>query len=152
MIRTVRLLSGLHPFFPFERDGHAPRLRAGNVVVQRQSWHVQSAAIGERPHGVSAAFISRVERERAERGIPRRVYVRPVPGRLTGTWAARDKDNKPIYVDLESVMFLDILERRLRKYGALVFTEMSPTPEQLLWRLPSGAFTFELRTNVVPRG
>ena len=151
MIRTLRLLSGLHPFFPLERDGHTPRLRVGNVVVQRQSWHLESDAIGERPHGVSAAFISRLERERATRGIPRRVYVRPVPGRLTGTWAARDKDNKPIYVDLESVMFLDILERRLRKYGALVLTEMSPSPEQLLWRLPSGGFTFELRTNVVPR-
>jgi hypothetical protein len=152
IVRTLRLLAGLHPFFPFERAPHAPRLRIGDVVVQRQTWHVDGATLGtRRPNGVSARFIAAIERERAARGIPRWVFVRPAPEQLQGAaWFARDKDNKPLYIDLESAVFLDILERRFRKYGTLVLTEMLPTPEQTIWRTDEGAFTFELRTNVEP--
>jgi hypothetical protein len=148
LVRTIRLLTGLHPFFPLERAPHTPRLRVGDVVVQRRSWHVGSAALGEpRPAGVSAAFVAAVERERAARGIPRRVFARPAPGVLrAASFSARDKDTKPLYLDLESVVFLDLLERRLRKYGTLVFTEMLPTPDQLPWIQPEGRFTFELQT------
>jgi hypothetical protein len=152
IIRTPRLLMGLHPFFPLERAPHTPRLRVGNVVVQRRSWYIESTALGDRSTGVSAAFVSALERERAERGIPRWVFGRPIPGqvRAEGNFA-RDKDNKPLYYDLESVVFLDILERRLRKYGGLILTEMLPSPQQLIWSQPAGRIAFELRTNYVAR-
>ena len=152
IIRTPRLLMGLHPFFPLERAPHTPRLRVGGVIVQRRSWYVDSAALGDRPSGVSAAFVTALERERGAREIPRWVFARPVPGqvRAEGNFT-RDKDNKPVYYDLESVVFLDIFERRLRKYGSLIVTEMLPAPDQLIWHGASGRFAFELRTNYVER-
>ena len=152
IIRTVRLLTGMHPFFPFERVPHAPRLCVGEVVAQREAWHIDSAELGERPAGVSTALIAAVERLRADRGIPRWIFLRPSSAALpVTTWFGRDKDQKPIYIDLESVVFLDIFERRLRKYGSLTVIEMLPKPDELFWRLPGGRHTFELRTNVVPR-
>ncbi|MEJ7596929.1 MAG: hypothetical protein WKG01_03380 [Kofleriaceae bacterium] len=153
LVRTPRMIMGLHPFFPFERVPHAPRLRVGNVIVQRRAWRVAGTDLApDRPAGVSAAFVLAIERARAARDIPRWVFLRPAPdsfgdrGLLT-----RDKDNKPLYIDLESVVYLDILERRLRKYGNLVLTEMLPAPHQMIWHQPEGRYSFELRTNVLPR-
>jgi hypothetical protein len=151
IVRNVRLLAGIHPFFPLERSPHLPRLLVGDTIVQRRTWSVESAAIGDRPGGVSAMFTAAIERERAARGIPRWVFVRPAPGALgTGTWFGRDKDNKPLCLDLESVVYLDIFERRLRKYGTMLVTEMVPDPDHLVWQLPDGRYTFELRTNLIP--
>ena len=152
IVRNVRLLAGMHPFFPFEREPHQPRLVVGDAIVQRRTWSVESSAIGDRPGGVSAAFVAGIERERGARGIPRWVFVRPAPGALGASeWFGRDKDNKPLCIDLESVVFLDIFERRLRKYGTMLVTEMVPDPDHLMWTLPDGRYTFELRTNLVPK-
>jgi len=147
IVRVPRLVHGAHPFFPFVRVPHEPRLRVGRVIVQREAWYITSAELGEpRPSGVSAAFVTAIERLRAERGIPRRVFARPAPGA-----GDTGKDQKPVYIDLESLVLLDIFERRLRKYGTLTLSEMLPLPEQLIWRTAEGRFTFELRTNVIPR-
>jgi hypothetical protein len=152
IVRVPRLVHGAHPFFPFVRVPHEPRLRVGRVIVQREAWYITSAELGEqRPSGVSAAFVTAIERLRAERGIPRRVFARPAPGVLGGAGWDPGKDHKPLYIDLESLVLLDIFERRLRKYGTLAISEMLPLPEQLIWRTAEGRFTFELRTNVIPR-
>ena len=63
----------------------------------------------------------------------------------------RDKDTKPVFIDLESYLFLEILHRWLTKAGELEVTEMLPTPDQLLWREADGRRTFELRTLILPR-
>jgi hypothetical protein len=70
-------MMGMHPFFPSVRAPHAPRLRLGTTVVQRQTWHVTSAELGEpRPTGLSAALVTAIERMRRDRGIPRWVFAR----------------------------------------------------------------------------
>jgi hypothetical protein len=151
LVRTVRLMGGMHPFFPLERAPHSPRLTVGGAVVQRRAWIVDTAELGGRPTGVSAGFVAAIERLRADRGIPRWVFARPAPGVLGGSaHFARDKDQKPVCLDLESVVFLDVLERRLTKLGQLAITEMLPAPDQLPWVTPAGRFTFELRGNLVP--
>jgi hypothetical protein len=156
LVRGFRHMMGMHPFFPFERAPHASRLRLGDVIVQRRAWHVTSTELGEpRPVGVAGAFVRAVERLRGDRGVPRWVFVRPSAAshaqRLrTDDMYARDKDLKPFYVDLESVVFLDILERRLRKYGELVLAEMLPAPDQLVWASTEGRRVFELRASLVP--
>ena len=64
----------------------------------------------------------------------------------------RDKYTKPIYIDLESYIFLEIFYRWLSKAGELEVTEMLPDPDHLLWREADGRRTFELRTQIVPTG
>jgi hypothetical protein len=62
----------------------------------------------------------------------------------------RDKDTKPVFIDLESYLFLEILHRWLVKAGEIEATEMLPRPDQLLWQEADGRHTFELRTQIVP--
>jgi hypothetical protein len=152
LVRTFRVMMGMHPFFPFERVPHAPRLRIGSTVVQRRAWTVTSEELDpRRPSGISAQLVREVARLRRERGLPRWVFARAQGDKLQGEHLfARDKDMKPFYVDLDSVLYLDILERRLRKYGAFELSEMLPSPEELVWSDATGRSVFELRTSVVP--
>ena len=143
---------GFHPF-QFALAPHTPRLRCGNVVVQRRTWTV---TIDEFPpgdySGISRELVLAVERLRAERELPRHIYIRPTEQALRRTGAeGRDKDTKPIYIDLESYMFLEIFHRWLKKAGEVEITEMLPAPDDLCWSEADGRRTFELRTLIVPR-
>ncbi|HET8542153.1 MAG TPA: hypothetical protein VFL83_19910 [Anaeromyxobacter sp.] len=143
---------GFHPFV-FPLGAHSPRLEIGGVVVQREGWVVTAADLPRAPYASGApALAVDVERLRAARGIPRHVFVRPTEAAVRRLGAGgRDKDAKPIYVDLESYPFLELLARWLAKHGELDVTEMLPAPEDLPWREEGGRRTFELRTLVVPR-
>ncbi|MBA3650107.1 MAG: hypothetical protein H0W66_01170 [Chthoniobacterales bacterium] len=102
--------------------------------------------------GVSRDLVRAVEHLRAARELPRHVYIRPTEQALRRSGVeGRDKDTKPVYLDLESYLFLEILHRWLGKAGELEVTEMLPSPDQLLWQEPDGRRTFELRTQVIPR-
>ena len=142
---------GFHPF-QFSLAPHTPRLRCGRVIVQRRTWTVSAAEmpVGDY-HGISRDLVVAVEQLRAQRGWPRYVYVRPTEQALRRSGAeGRDKDTKPVFIDLESYLFLEIFHRWLTKSGELEVTEMLPAPDQLLWREPDGRRTFELRTLIVP--
>ncbi|CAN5503429.1 hypothetical protein BH18VER1_BH18VER1_15880 [soil metagenome] len=143
---------GFHPFL-FSRPGHMPRLRCGKIIVQRQSWTVNLEELGSGNFsGVSRDLVLAVERLRAARGLPRHIYIRPTEQALGRSGAeGRDKDTKPVYIDLESYVFLEVFHRWLVKSGELELTEMTPDPEHLPWQEPSGRRTFELRTQIVPR-
>jgi hypothetical protein len=83
---------------------------------------------------------------------PRYIYIRPTEQALRRSGAeGRDKDTKPVFIDLESYLFLEIFHRWLVKAGELEVTEMLPAPDQLLWREADGRRTFELRTMIAPR-
>jgi hypothetical protein len=143
---------GFHPF-QFGIAPHTPRLRCGRVIVQRRSWTV---TVEEFPTGhytgISRDLVSAVERLRASRDWPRYIYIRPTEQALRRSGAeGRDKDTKPVFVDLESYLFLEIFHRWLVKAGELEVTEMLPAPDQLPWREADGHHTFELRTMIVPR-
>ena len=130
-----------------------PRLRCGRVIVQRRSWIV---TVEELPPGnytgISRDLVLAVERLRAEKGWPRYVYIRPSEQALRRSGAeGRDKDTKPVFIDLESYLFLEIFHRWLTKAGELEVSEMLPDPSDLLWQEPDGRRTFELRTQIVPR-
>lgn len=143
---------GFHPFF-FGRAPHMPRLRCGNVIVQRRSWTI---GLGELPSGnfsgISTDLVVAVEHLRAEEGWPRHIYIRPTEQALRRSGAeGRDKDTKPVYIDLESYLSLEIFHRWLNKSGELEVTEMLPDPDHLCWHESDGRRTFELRTLIVPR-
>ncbi len=143
---------GFHPF-SFSLGAHTPRLRCGKVIVQREAWTVTLEELGQGDFtGVSRDLIVAVEKLRAARALPRRVYIRPTEKALRRAGVeGRDKDTKPVFIDLESYLFLEIFHRWLTKAGELEVTEMLPTPEQLLWQEADGRRTFELRTQIVPR-
>jgi hypothetical protein len=130
-----------------------PRLRCGKVIVQRRAWTVrQDEMITGDYRGVSCDLVLAVEKLRAERDLPRFVYIRPSEQALRRSGAeGRDKDTKPVFVDLESYLFLEIFYRWLTKAGELEVTEMLPDPDHLLWKERDGHHTFELRTLIVPR-
>jgi hypothetical protein len=142
---------GFHPFH-FGGLPHTPRLRCGRVIVQRRCWTVRrdEFALGNFT-GVSRDLVLAVDRLRAEKDWPRHIYIRPSEQALRRSGAeGRDKDTKPVYIDLESYLFLEIFYRWLTKSGELEITEMLPDPDHLLWQEEDGRRTFELRTQIVP--
>jgi hypothetical protein len=143
---------GFHPF-SFSLGWHTPRLLCGNVVVQRRSWTVTVDELGAGDFtGISRDLVVAVERLRAARQLPRHVYIRPTERALRRSGVeGRDKDTKPVFIDLEGYLFLEILHRWLTKAGELEVTEMLPTPDQLLWQEADGRRIFELRTQILPR-
>jgi hypothetical protein len=142
---------GFHPFL-FGRAPGMPRLRCGRVIVQRRSWTIGLEELPAGDYtGISRNLVVAIERLRAAKGWPRYVYIRPSEQALRRSGAeGRDKDTKPVFIDLESYPFLEILHGWLTKSGELEITEMLPDPEHLLWQEKDGRRTFELRTQVVP--
>ena len=143
---------GFHPF-SFSLGAHTPRLRCGKVIVQREAWTVTLEELGQADFtGISRDLVVAVEKLRAARSLPRQVYIRPTERALRRAGVeGRDKDTKPVLIDFESYLFLEIFHRWLTKAGELEVTEMLPTPEQLLWQEADGRRTFELRTQIIPR-
>jgi hypothetical protein len=142
---------GFHPF-QFGMSPQMPRLRCGRVIVQRRSWTVSHDELGPGDYtGVSRDLVLAMERLRSEKGWPRYVYIRPTEQVLRRSGAeGRDKDTKPVFVDLESYLFLEIFHRWLAKAGELDVTEMLPDPDHLFWPESDGRRTFEMRTLIVP--
>jgi hypothetical protein len=143
---------GFHPF-QFGVAPHTPRLRCGRIIVQRRTWTVTAEEFPAGHYtGISRDLVSAVEQLRASRDWPRYIYIRPTEQALRRSGAeGRDKDTKPVFIDLESYLFLEIFHRWLVKAGELEVTEMLPSPDQLPWREADGHHTFELRTMIVPR-
>lgn len=143
---------GFHPFL-FGRAPHMPRLRCGKAIVQRRSWTVSLEELpGGNYTGVSRNLVAAIERMRAAKGWPRYVYIRPSEQALRRSGAeGRDKDTKPVFIDLESYLFLEVFHGWLTKAGELEVTEMLPDPEHLLWPEADGRRTFELRTQIVSK-
>jgi len=143
---------GFHPF-QFGLAPHTPRLRCGHVIVQRRTWTVTHEEFPAGDYtGVSRDLVLAVERLRAQKDWPRHVYIRPTEQALRRSGAeGRDKDTKPVFIDLESYLFLEIFQRWLMKSGELEVTEMLPDADHLLWKERDGWRTFELRTLIVPR-
>jgi hypothetical protein len=143
---------GFHPF-QFGMAPHMPRLCCGRVIVQRRTWVVMQEEFPAGDYtGVSRDLVLAIERLRAQRDLPRYVYIRPTEQALRRSGAeGRDKDTKPVFIDLESYLFLEIFHRWLTKAGELEVTEMLPDPDHLLWKEADGRRTFELRTQIVPR-
>jgi hypothetical protein len=143
---------GFHPF-QFGLAPHMPRLRCGKIIVQRRAWVVTPEEFAKGNFtGVSTDLVLAVERLRAQFDLPRYVYIRPTEAALRRSGAeGRDKDTKPVFIDLESYLFMEIFHRWLTKTGELEVTEMLPDPDHLLWREADGRRTFELRTLITPR-
>jgi hypothetical protein len=141
------LLLGVRSYDPFPPGPHAPRITVGRSVLRRATWRFPAAEVdfwrpGDRDRRRAAAAAWAVDA-----GMPRQVFVLAPP------------EEKPVYIDFESPVLVDLLARMLRNSaegaapGATVrITEMLPTPEDC-W-LPDAAgnrYTSELRIVCVDR-
>ncbi|MFL6594378.1 MAG: lantibiotic dehydratase, partial [Chthoniobacterales bacterium] len=141
---------GFHPFH-FGGLPHMPRLRCGKAIVQRRAWIVTLEEMNC-GNANGRELVLALEQLRAARDLPRYVYIRPTETALRRSGAeGRDKDTKPVFVDLESYLCLEVFHRWLNKAGELEVTEMLPDPGHLCWQEEDGRRTFELRSLIVPR-
>jgi len=128
-------------------DGeHAPRITVDRLVVSRETWR---AAAGELTFAAASNEANRLLEARRwarERDLPRHLFAK-VPGEV-----------KPLPVDLESPLSIEILARALRRAqrddpeATVTLSEMLPGPDQL-W-LPDAdgrLYTSELRFVAVDR-
>ncbi|WP_329017345.1 lantibiotic dehydratase [Streptomyces sp. NBC_01601] len=115
-------------------SGVLPRVRLGNVVLQRKSWRF---AAGQLPQAVAGQpddewFLAWREWQRSA-GLPRHVF------------ASLGGEHKPQYVDFDSYACVRLLETAVRKSAsAVVLTEMLPGPDQLWLRDDRHRYVTEL--------
>jgi hypothetical protein len=150
MLAQPRYFFGLHPFFPLQLEHHTPRLVRGRTILQRRAWLV---AAEELPDALASPrqLVLAIERLRRARDLPRWVFLRLRADVLSGAdAAARRKDAKPVCIDLESYVLMEVLARRIARYGRAELVEMVPAPHELWWREPDGRRCFELRTLLGP--
>jgi hypothetical protein len=148
LVRPFWLFHAFNPFVPFQLPTHTPRLTMGRVVVQRRTWRIRSEELESRgPKTRPRDVVVAVEALRARRGLPRWIYIRPVvqAGQRSSV-TAMGKEVKPLCIDLESFLFIDVFMQRLERNIELEAVEMLPNPEQLIWRERDGRYCFELRT------
>jgi Lantibiotic dehydratase, N terminus len=122
---------GLSILPAFER---MPRVVIGGVTVSRRQWRVkpETLAFAHEPRG--AAQYASARRWARDLGLPRWVFVKT------------PEEVKPVFVDLDSLIYVEILAKLARAASQVVISEMLPTFDQL-W-LPDDAselYTSEIR-------
>jgi hypothetical protein len=122
------------------REGDAPRLAIGDVVVRRRSWRRSAPAVREALAATDEAeLFRRAQVLRRELGCADRVFV-SVSG-----------EPKPILLDFTNVFLLEALVNMLEREPAdsvVKLSEMLPGPDELVARGPDGTRTSELRMGV----
>lgn len=132
--------------FDLPDEAHLPRVVIGDVVVARERWRLNGAAlgIGDRrradPGDRARTFLA-VRRWAQDHGVPRHVFVRSAA------------EPKPLFVDLESQPYVELLSHLLKRAAAtepqaghVVVSEMLPGPDRCWLRDSAGdRYTSELR-------
>ncbi len=113
---------------------HGARVRLGRVVLKRRKWTVDPATLPpvERPAESAAAF-ARLGRWGRSLGMPRHVFFKA------------PQETKPIFLDFENPLALDLFLKIARQSERLTISEMLPGPDELWLCDGRGAFTAEFR-------
>ena len=125
---------------------HLPRITIDRLVVHRETWSFGPAEIEFVEEKDEASRFLAARRWTRAQGIPRLAFVKsPIEG-------------KPVFVDFDSPVYLNILSKMVRKArqagsSDFVFSEMLPTPEQCWLPDASGhQYASELRVIAVDLG
>ncbi|MFF0156151.1 lantibiotic dehydratase [Streptomyces sp. NPDC005263] len=122
---------------------HLPRIRVGDVVLQRELWRLAPATIAAASVDEEPDAFTRLQALKERLGLPRHVYVR-CPG-----------EPKPLYCDMESPLLVAQLARTAAQVSGdapLELSEMLPGPDQLWFGDQSGGRTCEVRYAVFTTG
>jgi Lantibiotic dehydratase, N terminus len=104
-------------FKPQPSGTRLPRVTIDGVIVSRAQWTLMPDAI-PRPAGDRATQFAVIRRWAAELGLPRHVFVR-VPHEV-----------KPMYIDFESPLFVEVLMSLVREASTVTIVEMVPAPDE----------------------
>jgi Lantibiotic dehydratase, N terminus len=103
-------------FKPQLVGAQVPRVTIDGVIVSRAEWRLAPAAI---PRVTDRATQFTTMRHWAsELGLPRHVFVR-VPHEI-----------KPVYIDFESPLFVELMMTLVREASAITIVEMVPAPDE----------------------
>jgi hypothetical protein len=137
----ILTIEAVDSFKIFGSQDHTPRLTIDRLVVCREAWHLEPAALPfARIKDEAARFVA-ARRWARELGLPRWVFVKaPV-------------ERKPFFVDFESPVLVGLLAkaaRRTQEHGAagarITLSEMLPTIDQAWLHDAQGQhYTSELR-------
>lgn len=119
---------------------HRPRVSVDGMVWLREVWRVgpgELAALSTARTPTAALVAAHRLRERL--ALPRFVYVKA------------DGEPKPVFVDLESVAYCDMVAHLVAGRAGAVVSEMLPDPDELALHCSQGAFTSEIRMSVLVR-
>ena len=127
---------------------HSPRLSIDRLIVARETWRFAGSEIDFAHAKASADRFLAARRWRARHGMPRWVFVR-IPG-----------EHKPVYLDFDSPIAVDIVARRIRNSpasapgsGHIAISEMVPSHgEHWLTDAEGKRYCCELRVVAVDRG
>jgi hypothetical protein len=117
---------------------HQPRVTIDDLVIARERWQLAPAELAFAREAKPVDRFFGAVRFARDRQFPRFVFVK-VP-----------EEDKPVFVDLESPIYVEILAKLARKASAITFSEMLPGLDEV-W-LPDAQgnrYTCELRTAVV---
>jgi len=115
-----------------------PRIRFGNVVLQRRSWRIPADRLPapESGRGDHEWFLA-WRRWQRDNGLPRRVF------------AGLGGERKPQYVDFASYLSVQLLDTAVRKAeGTVVLTEMLPGPDGLWLKDGDRRYVTELTVEI----
>ncbi|HEU0036705.1 MAG TPA: lantibiotic dehydratase [Kofleriaceae bacterium] len=113
---------------------HLPRLAIDQLVVVREQWRppLDSITFAAMPSGIEQFSAARAWARAL--GMPRWVFVK-IP-----------EEQKPMYVDFDSPIYVEILAKALRKASRVSLSEMLPSPhETWLADAAGGRYVCELR-------
>lgn len=148
----IDLWAGTGDPVPVDGITSYPRLVLGDLVLQRRMWKLNTAAFPFRdPRHSDAEHLLRIQRWRIEHDLPHRLFAQidnaaaksavddgaapdaaPEAGPDPGTGGERKAGRKPLPVDFDSWMSLQLLEQlALGATSRIVLTEAAPDQDEL---------------------
>jgi hypothetical protein len=114
-----------------------PRISVQGTVIFRRTWLLSKQQLHRLAEREGTAMLRAADALRAEKDIPRWVFLRG------------DTSPKPIAVDLESPLALEVAAREVRRARCdVTIREMLPEPEDLWYRIGGRRRCLELRATV----
>jgi hypothetical protein len=116
---------------------HRPRIVVDRMVLAREGWCFAPSALPFLELDDPAARFASIRRWRAEQGLPRWLFL-GIP-----------EETKPLFVDLASPIYAELLVQLAKKASLVRLREMLPCFDQLVLPDAAGAlFTSELRLQI----
>jgi len=140
--RAVFRLFAMNGFKPVADAEHVPRINLGELVLRRESWRVPAATVPFLDRDRAATRFLKARQWQEAMRFPREIFIRA------------PLEKKPIHVDFDSALSLDIARRMLRHErdagNDIVVAEMLPCADDT-WLFDAGGnrYTSEFRIPLV---